>query len=118
MNVHRVTERKEEFHALSLLLQHRELIAWLDGLEFEMECIRRAGGEPTLARRAHTRLLARLGAFTTHLAQHFERESRSTLQVFAEHPDGATRARVLSLDAEHPMLLAAFRDCHDKLDTG
>lgn len=94
----------EEFHALSLLLQHRKLLAELQELEQALE---RPEGEIEDEWRAV--LVAVLDRFVGDLAAHFVTEARSTNDVFGDDPDPRRLQELRRLEREHPGLLRDFR---------
>lgn len=93
----------EEFHALSLLLQHRKLLADLDRLE---AAIREQAMDGENWRHS---LAALLDQFVGRLAAHFVSEARSTQDVFGDEPDPRRLSELRALEREHPQLLRDFR---------
>lgn len=94
-----------EFHALSLLLQHRKLLADLDRLEAAI-----ATSEDQRESEEWRRSLAvMLDQFADRLATHFVSEERSTQDVFGDDPDPRRLTELRALEREHPQLLREFR---------
>jgi len=108
----------EEFRAMSLILQHRELLKALDA--FEEEIARLRWEDLAHGQAPHqmwdTHLASSLRRFTLKLTSHFAAESGSTYEIFREHPDEGLVGALRQLDAEHPTLFQKFLTVTDHIE--
>ncbi len=100
------------FSGLSLILQHRDLVARLDAIEAAIDECRSAR---MTDKDTASRLLPALRSFVAVLPAHFAAESRSNTSLLRDCSDAAFARALEQLDSEHPGLLAQFAGSVDQL---
>lgn len=101
------------FSGLSLILQHRDLIARLDAIEGAIDACR---ATRMTDRETASRLLPALRGFVRVLPAHFAAESRSNAFLLRDSSDADFSQALEQLDSEHPGLLVLFSEAVDELD--
>lgn len=102
----------EAFRGLSLILQHRALVAELDAIARTLDACR---SERLLPEEATAHLLPSVRRFALALPEHFSAESRSTTSLLLDTADAEFERQLRVLDGEHPELKRRFDDVVERL---